>query len=186
MPAAVIALPGAAHAGGTSASAMGVASAVVIQPITVRQTADLDFGMLANGQGTPGAVTIDASGASYRGGAAQICAFSGMGGGMAGGGGCITPHAAGFAVSGEAGHAYSVSAPTRLAITGVADGGGPAPTLIIEGFGVVTASRPGAGAFGLIGADGTDSFLVGGTLAIPATLLPARYRASFPVIVSYD
>ena len=177
---AVLALPGTAQAGGTSASAMGVATAVVVQPITVQQTADLDFGMLASGQGTPGAVTITASGASYSGGAAQICALG------SGGGGCITPHAAGFAVSGEAGHAYSVSAPTRLAIAGVADDGSPAPTLTIAGFTVTTTSRPGAGSFGLIGADGTDSFVVGGTLALPATLQPARYRASFPVIVSYD
>ena len=179
---AMLAVPGLAHAGGISTSAMGFATAVVIQPITVHQTADLDFGMLASGQGTPGAVTISATGASYSGGASQICAISGIGGG----GSCITPHVAGFAVSGEAGHAYSVSAPTRLAIAGVADSGGPAPTLTIVGFTVTTASRPGAGTFGLIGADGTDSFLVGGTLAIPATLQPARYRASFPVVVSYD
>lgn len=182
---AMLAMPGLAHAGGVSTSAMGFATAVVIQPITVHQTADLDFGMLASGQGTPGAVTISATGASYSGGAAQICALSGMGGANVGGS-CITPHAAGFAVSGEAGHAYSVSAPTKLTITGVADSGGPAPTLTIVGFTVTTASRPGAGTFGLIGADGTDSFVVGGTLALPATLQPARYRASFPVVVSYD
>jgi len=174
LAATLLAPPGAASASTNSAS--GLASATVIQPITARQTADLDFGMLASGQATAGTVALAANGASYGGGAVQICGLAG----------CLAPHTAGFAVTGEAGHAYVVATPAQLAISGITEDGGAAPVLMVENLSVATASRPGAGAFGQIGDDGSDSFTVGGTLSLPATLQPARYHASFAVIVSYN
>ena len=138
------------------------------------QTADLDFGAIVSDRTQGGTVTIapDGSGAAYAGGASAVP-------------GHAPAHAAAFAVSGEAGRAYNVSAPDTLTITGEALGGGAAASLSISALSVRTTNRPASGPAGLLGADGTDSFEVGGTLILPAAATPAHYRASLPVIVTY-
>jgi len=171
---AIAAFTPAAHAAGTTAVAFGVAGATIVQPISVTQTADLDFGAIVGDRQQGGSVTIapDGSGAAYAGGASAVPGYA-------------PAHAAGFAVSGEAGRAYTISAPATLTITGEMLSGGAAPSLTIAALRVRTASRPASGPAGLLGADGRDSFAVGGTLVLPAAATPAHYRASLPVIVTY-
>ncbi|MBS0253896.1 MAG: DUF4402 domain-containing protein [Proteobacteria bacterium] len=170
---AALALPARAPA----ATALGQAGAEVVTPITVTSLADLDFGVIAT-SGLSGTVTVQAEGgASFAGGAAGLCDGSS----------CAAPHPARFAVSGEANRTYVVAAPATIIVTGtpIGPGGGTAPDLVIGGLTVRAASRPGAGSGGMLDGQGADTFTVGGTLALPGQLPPARYRAVVPVVVTY-
>lgn len=170
-----------ALAQGGSASATGAASATIVAPIAVRQIADLDFGVVAAGASQAGSVTIlpGISAARYDGSARQSCGAGGK---------CPAPHFASFEVSGEAGRAYTIATPASVAIGGDAlgDGVGAAPVLRVEAIGLRSASRPGAGPAGTLDPAGRDRFDLGGTLRLPATVAPARYRVSIPVIVTYS
>ncbi len=173
--------PAPALAGGSAASAAGVAAATVAGPVAVRQLADLDFGVVAADAGSAGAVVLapGLASAAYGGGARRGCH---------GGADCPQPHAARFEVSGEAGRAYTIAAPENIAIAGdaaAAGNGAMPPVLQVEALRFRSASRPGAGGAGRLDAAGRDSFEMGGTLRVPAALPPARYRVSVPVIVTY-
>lgn len=165
-----------ALAAGNMASALGMASATVIAPISVTQVADLDFGTLTGGHGAAGTITVaTGGGATYAGSAQAVCGATG----------CLTPHAARFAVRGEPGRAYVVTAPASITANGSTLAGGTAPGLVIDALTIRTDSRPAASASGILDGNGTDGFDVGGTLELTPDLVPARYRAWFPMLVSY-
>lgn len=160
------------------ASATGTASAAVVAPITVRQIADLDFGVIAAGPGQAGSVTIlpGLSDARYRGGARQACSASNE---------CPTPHFASFEVSGEASRAYTIAAPTSVVLGGE-ESGNSGLTVRVDAIALRSVSRPDAGPAGRLDPAGRDRFDLGGTLRLPAETAPARYRVSIPVIVTYS
>ena len=165
----------AAPALAASSHADGVAAATVISPLRVVATADMDFGTITHLPGTSGTVTVSPmlAGAIYTGGAGAACAA----------GACATGHAAGFAVAGEPQRNYTIQLPASVTATGSAsDPGTVAPPLVVGSLTLRTASGTGVSQ---LDAGGTDRFEVGGTITLPADLPPARYRASFSVIVSY-
>jgi hypothetical protein len=162
-----------AWAAGTQAS--GVAMATVIRPLTVTAMADMDFGTITHLPGISGTVTVSpgSAGASFAGGASAVC----------GGSDCLLAHAARFAVTGEPQRNYAIQLPGSVIATGSTTApGGSAPPLTITGL---TIRTTGGGSVPRLDAGGTDGFEVGGTITLPADLPPARYRASFAVIVSY-
>ena len=157
---AMLAVSPAAAASGSSATAQGSVAAEVIEPIVVTMLSTLDFGMLTSSRtDRPGQWTIDpASSAHYLGGANPACL---------GGGGCPGVHASRFAVRGEAGRSYVVSAPAALVASGtLAGSGSAAPDLAIETLTVRTASRPGNAPSGTLDVNGRDHFSIGGTLVV--------------------
>ena len=169
---------------GALVSAAGIATATVIKPIAVRRISDLDFGIIAN-SGESGSVIVapGVSGARYGGSASRGCAADGD---------CPEPHVSSFEVAGEANRSYAIGVPARVAIAGEALLSGraqgeraPAP-LHLEKISLRSASRPHAGPAGRLGPDGRDRFDLGGTLRISGTISPARYRASIPVIITYN
>ncbi|WP_295529803.1 DUF4402 domain-containing protein [Novosphingobium sp. Chol11] len=164
-----------------AASAQGQAEATIIEPLVVTRLSDLDFGTVTLAPGTTGSVTIDpASGVRFGGGASAAC--------LSGGDGCAVAHASRFAVRGEAGRDYAVSAPAGLMASGTLLDGSPgiAPDLAIASIRVRTHSRPNSGVSGTLDGNGRDIFDIGGALIVPAGTPAARYRAILPVIVTYS
>jgi len=164
-----------------AASAQGQAEATIIAPLVITRLSDLDFGTVTLAPGTTGSVTIDpASGIRFGGGASAAC--------IAGSDGCVLAHASRFAVRGEAGRNYGVSAPAGIMASGtLLDGSsGTAPDLAIASIQVRTQSRPGNGFSGTLDGEGRDIFDIGGALIVPAGTPSARYRAVLPVIVTYS
>jgi hypothetical protein len=155
------------------ASAVGVASATVVNPVAIRSVQGLDFGVMSVSNQSAGSVTVfpDASAVQYDGGVWQVCRA-----------GCAKPHAAQFEVMGEASRSYSVTAPSSLE----ASSESAAEVLQIEAIRLKTTSRPGAGPSGRINIFGRDRFDLGGTLKVPAGAAAAHYQANLPVIIAYD
>ena len=188
LAASAVLAPASAPAWATSmsGSAAGAASATVVSPITVRQIADLDFGVIAANGNSARSVTIlpGVAAARYGGSARLACG---------GPDGCPAPHFASFEVIGEANRSYTISAPASVAVSGepvrstagMAQSSAP-PVLRVEAIGMRSASRPDAGAAGRLDPAGRDRFDLGGTLRITGTMPPARYRVSIPVIVTYS
>jgi hypothetical protein len=172
--AALVLAAGAAPAHAASSHAAGFASATVVRPLRVVATADMDFGTITHLPGTSGTVTVSPgmAGAVYAGGAGAACA----------GADCGSAHSAGFAVTGEPQRNYTIQLPASVIASGTAsDPGQVAPPLVVGNLTMRTASKDGP----RLDASGADHFEVGGTIVLPADLPPARYRASFAVIVTY-
>lgn len=156
-------------------TAAGVATATVVRPLSVNASTDMDFGTITHLPGTSGTVTVTpgAAGAIFAGGAGAGCA----------GADCAAAHAAHFVVNGEPQRYYSVQLPSSVTATGTASGSGTvAPPLVV---GNLTLRSNGGGTQYRLDASGADGFEVGGTITLPADLPPARYRASFAVMVTY-
>ncbi|KUR75056.1 DUF4402 domain-containing protein [Novosphingobium sp. Fuku2-ISO-50] len=172
--ASVLASAPACHA--KPSTAIGVAMATVLRPLRVVAVADMNFGTVTHAVGSGGTVTVSpgGAGAAFSGGASAVCTASD----------CLAAHAALFSVSGEPQRNYAIQLPASITATGVATNpGATAPPLVVNGLTLRTTS--GAGQHRL-DASGADRFEVGGTITLPADLPPARYRASFAVIVSYS
>lgn len=173
---ALLAVAARGQAGAAPApSALGRAVAVVVRSVTVRETAALEFGWLSTAARESGAVIVGPGGARYLGGVRGLADA-----------GAAPPHPADFRIEGEPGHAYWVAAPAAIRITGSTVAGALAAPLVVSELTVVTRSRPAAGGHGLLAADGSDRFALGGRLDVPGGLPGARYRASVPVVVSYE
>lgn len=156
-------------------TATGLATATVIRPLSVSATADMDFGTITHAPGSSGTVTVTpgAAGATFADGAGAGCA----------GADCAAAHAARFAVSGEPNRNYTIQLPASITAAGTAnDPGTTAPPLIV---GSLTMRSTSGGTVPRLDASGADGFDVGGTITLPADLPPARYRASFAVMVNY-
>ena len=156
------------------ASAAGVATASVVKPLRVVALAPMDFGDITHVAGSSGTVTVSpgGSGAQFSGGASAAC----------GGSTCADAHAARFSVSGEPQRNYTIQLPPTIVATGSSLSGAGVPALTVNSLTVRSASSANAPR---LDAAGVDRFEVGGTITLPPDLPPARYRASFTVIVSY-
>ena len=151
------------------------ATASVIRPLSVTAIADMDFGTITHLPGVGGTATVSpgSGGASFAGGASAVCSGSD----------CASAHAARFAVTGEPQRNYTIRLPGTVTATGSTIGiGGTAPPLTIS---ALTLRTRGGTGMPRLDASGNDGFEVGGTITLPADLPPARYRASFAVIVTY-
>jgi hypothetical protein len=158
----------------TSASSSGSASASIVQPITVRAIDDLLFGALAVGVKNGGTITVDpASGATtYSGGLQGVCSAA-----------SCQAHPAVFGVTGEPGRRYRIAAPASAMARSTAGHDGELPVTDLQ---IAVASLAGSDPVGLLAADGTDQFRIGGTLKVAAGSAPGFYRAEVSVVVTYD
>ncbi len=164
---------GAQAAPAAQASAPGIASATVIRPLRVQPITDMDFGTIVHEPGLTGTVMVSpgSAGASFTGGAS--CPGSD----------CTSAHTAHFAVSGEPQRNYAIQLPASILATGsTITAGAIAPSLTVR---ALTVRAKSSNTTPSLDASGADSFEVGGTITLPADLPPARYRASFVVVVSY-
>lgn len=173
LAAALLPAPLAAQPG--SASTTGSASAMIIEPITVRALEDLRFGTLAVGaSGSGGTIRVDpATGAvTYGGDLRGVCGTAGC-----------TARPARFGVSGEAGRRYRITAPASATAFAV---GGNGASLPVSAITVDAASPPASSDIGTLDESGRDSFRLGGTLAVAPDSQPGIYRAAIAVVVGYD
>ena len=180
----MVAAPALAASGNT-ASATGMASATIVQPIAVAELADLDFGNVASdGAGALGAGSVTVAptiaGATYTGPSRKAC-DTGLD--------CPDPHAARFVVTGEANRAYAITVPAELTIAPrplASDATNVPAALVIDNIQARATSRAGDGSVGLLDAAGRDYFEIGGRLQLPAGLPPARYSTAILVLVAYS
>jgi len=137
----------------------GSAGAEIIAPLEIENTADLYFGTIAPSTSTDDVVVVSSDG-SRKCGPALVC--------------LTTDHTpATFQVTGEAGYAYTIDLPSEIEITS-----GNGDTMTVSSF-------DGSQERGQL-RDGTDSFTVGGTLAVAARQAAGQYRGAFTVTVEYN
>lgn len=174
----VLAVASPSLAGPSGSTAMGEASATVVEPLTLTARAELDFGTIATSN-LGGTVVLHPFNPApeYGGGVMNVCSAP-----------CLAAHPAGFDVQGEAGRSYQIAYPQSLMVTPlpVASGGNGVPTpMLVDAITVKTLSRPDAGARGLLDEAGKDRFEVGGTLHVSANQAEARYATQLMVNISY-
>ena len=155
--AAVIGFAGMSAA--NAATTDGTAGAKIIAPLQIAAKADLYFGTIAPSLTTADTVLVTVDG-DKKCGAALTC--------------LTADHtAAAFAVSGEADAVYTISLPDAIEI---ANGNGDA--MKVYAF---TGSKTSGTLV-----NGTDSFTVGGELAVAAMQPAGKYRGNFVVAVEYQ
>ncbi|TNE61603.1 MAG: DUF4402 domain-containing protein [Sphingomonadales bacterium] len=171
---AVMAIPVPAMAAPGEASTTGVATAQIVEPISVVAVSDLQFGGIAAAAGTGGSVEIDpVSGTvTYLGVSGSVCSAANC-----------DPAPALFDVRGVADRQYHVSLPASA--IAYAETGSGAGLQVVE-LQSSSGNLPGIDQRGLLDGDGQDSLTVGGRLIVPPATPPGRYSAQVPVVVSYN
>lgn len=159
MTAALIAALGSVGAAAQAATADAGAGAKIIAPLQIAKKTDLYFGTIAPSLTDDDSVVVGADGSRTCGPALT----------------CLSADhtAALFAVTGEADAVYTVSLPDSIAISN-----GAGAEMKVSNF----ASSKDSGTL----ASGTDSFTVGGTLAVAALQAAGRYTGTFTVAVEYQ
>lgn len=141
---------------GVSSSAEAVASAKILQPVSIAPVVGLDFGSITAGNG--GTVTVSPAGAFSSSGEVQH-----LGGGSA----------ATVTVSGEPGYYYTVELPISAFLNSAN------ASMQIENFQLDGPAKR------MIDA-GDNTLKIGATANVGANQAPGLYSGSFPVSVSYD
>lgn len=142
-----------------AASATGNATATVIAPIAITNTADLAFGKFAASTG--GTVVMDPAGARTATGAVVLST--------------VTPGAAAsFDVTGDNNATYAISLPASATITS------GAVNMTVDTF----TSTPSA--TGTLSATGAQTVTVGGTLTVASAQAAGAYTGTFSVTVEYN
>ncbi len=154
----------------SSATGTGTATATVIRPISILAVNDLAFGNIVP-SGVAGTLALTAAAitaATPGGGITQPVATPG------------TRTAASFTVGGEGGFTYAITLPgVAQTITGPA-----AATMTVSGF---TSSPNATGTLSnAIGAAGTETLYVGGTLNVGINQAAGNYTGTFTVTVAYN
>ncbi len=165
--------PQPAWANSGQSIATGMASATVIEPLSVHPLQDLEFGVIAISGRSAGTVIVEPGlpGAHYAGGIRAVCAA-----------GCASPQSARFEVRGEAGRSYVITVPNRVSSLGVS----ASQQLHIVAIRARIASHSGQETVGEINFSGFDYFDLGGTLIVPLGIAPAHYRLNLPVMMAYN
>lgn len=154
----------------SSATASANATATIIRPITLTAQRDLAFGAVVPGAavGTMVLTAASTTVASVTGGVTQPGTQSGA------------VSSAQFKVDGEGGFTYSITLPASAAT--ITDGASHNMT--------VDTWTSDIGATGTLsnalGAAGTQTFYVGGTLHVAATQVAGNYTGTFSVTVAYN
>lgn len=155
---AIAAVPAAAAPGDTS-TASGVATATVVSPITLTHTpgAALNFGTLTSGT-AGGTVVVTAAGAGSSTG--EVTLVSGS-----------TATADAFTVTGDAARSFSIATTAGSVSAGA------------NSMAFTTAA---SAATGVLGAGGSASFTVGGTLTVAGNQAPGAYTGTYSATVAYN
>lgn len=160
---AILAIAGLANAQ-SSANANATANATIVCPISIVNTANLEFGTIVN-TSTGGTMTVATNdGTSFTGGLSSYTGSAAH----------ATPHAADFTVGGQSGFSYSIT-PTI-----VTNFGGSGATL-----GTLTSSQGSTNTFGTGGGCVTNVLDIGGTITITSAASGA-YSATINVAVAYN
>jgi len=150
------------------------AGAVIVDAITLTQTADLHFGVMTLPSGD---VDIVVTPASVR--TASVPANITLLGAAP------TAHAAAYTVAGGADLTYAITLPADATVE-ITETVGGLVTLAVNDFNAVVASE-GAGTTGTLSGLGADSFNVGATLTVPVVGTTAGiYYGTFDVDVAYN
>ena len=146
----------------TSASA----SAIIITPITIAKTVDMNFGNVAVSASLAGTVVMTPAGVRTAGGAGGVTLPVTAG----------TVAAASFTVSGQANYTYAITLPSTCTISSSSN------TMIVNGFTSTPATT------GTLSGTGTQTLLVGATLNVSAAQAAGTYTNStgVPVTVNYN
>ena len=144
-------------------SGTGVVSATVSRPLSFSSASALSFGRVMPPSTGSGTVQISPDGARTTTGGARVLASP-------------APSAAQFTVNGEGGQTVSISVPTSFVMSG--------PSSIT----VSTATNASATATlsGTLGAAGTYSFGVGGSLPLSSSSPAGTYSGTFTVTANYN
>jgi hypothetical protein len=162
-----------AQANTGQSAARGVATATVIEPLSVRPLQGLEFGLMTVSARAAGAVSVEPGqpGATYTGGVRSVCAAS-----------CASPQSARFEVRGEAGRSYVLTLPNQVATTSENE----SRRLRIVAIRARIGNQAGLGTTGEINFSGLDYFDLGGTLMVPSGAAPAHYRLNLPIMMAYN
>jgi spore coat protein U-like protein len=162
---AVSSLSALSHTASAQNVATGTAtgSVTVVQPITITNTAGLQFGKLAQ-PGSAASVTITPAGTVTRTGVSGV--------------GTQTTSAAAFSVGGDGAAVFAIASPSA-SFSMLA---GTSGTIV-----VTTALSAATGTLsGTTGTAGTANFTVGGTMALAANQAAGAYTGTFDVTVTYN
>lgn len=149
-------------------SASGTGSLTVIQPLTITKNADLQLGSVVRPVSAAGSVAVAVTGARTVTGDVQALASG------------DTPQAARFTISGEGGHALSVTIPASFTL---ANG---AQSLVVTTANNLTGALSAQTLSGTAGGAGTLDVRVGGTVALATTTPAGLYTGSFTVSTAYN
>ena len=161
---ATLALLGAAETVSAQETATATASATILTPISIDQTADLNFGNVAVQSATSGTVVLSAAGNRSTTGGTTLPTTTG------------TVSTAAFTISGEDGYTYAITLPSS-ALT-ISSG---ANTMTVGSF---TSSPSGTGTL----TGGSENITVGATLNVAAAQASGSYVSGTPfnVTVNYN
>ena len=160
----------AATAAGSQAFAQATSSqtttgsVTIFQPITLSKTKDLAFGVIVRPASGSGTVTVSTAGARTISGSGALLND-------------VTPSAATFTANGEGGQAFSINVPSSFTMTGPSSS-----TLNVA----VTASAATATMSGALGAAGSATFTVGGSITVASTTVNGAYSGTFTTTVTYN
>lgn len=160
-------------AGGAAAQASSTqttnSTVTVFRPIVLSKTSDLSFGTVVRPTSGSGTVTIsNADGSrSVVGGIALLNTGPNAAAGRAT-----------YSVAGEGGQAYAVTVPANFVMTRT----GGSETITVT----LSASSAGGTLSGALGAAGSASFGVGGSLPVANTTASGAYAGTFNVVVAYN
>lgn len=153
----VVLLTSSAARAATSSSAIG---ATILTPITLSNTAGLEFGEIGI-SASAGTVAVSTAGVRTSTGGVTLA-------------GLVSPTGASFHVVGAPGSTYTVTLPTSAAI--------------VLGAGAMTldtfVSSPHT--TGTLSGAGADTLVVGATLHVGASQAAGHYAGSFAVTIAYD
>jgi spore coat protein U-like protein len=154
----------AAHAyAQNAATGTATGSVTIVQPITITNTAGLQFGKLAR-PASAASVTITPAGAVTRTGVSGV--------------GTQTTSAAAFSVGGDGAAVFAIASPSA-SFSMLA---GTSGTIV-----VTTSLSAATGTLsGTTGTAGTASFTVGGTMPLAANQVAGAYTGTFNVTVTYN
>ncbi len=154
----------------STAIGTATASATILRPITITKTTDMNFGNVVPSSEAGTVVLLPDGTRSSTAGSTFIPSNPG------------TVTAAAFTIEGEGAATYSVTLPLSVSLTG-----GTGTAMTVATFTSTPGTVAGAGTLsGSAGADGTQTLLVGGTLAVGATQAAGLYSGLFDVTVAYN
>lgn len=162
---------GATALGGAAAAAnnaTATATATVVAPIAISKATDLVFGSFYPGA-SAGTVSVNTNGTRT------------VGGGVTAGTGA-TPTAAKFDVVGAASATYTIAYDSGVTLTGA---GSPMALTQVSDL-TAAGGASGLVATGTLGAGGTQSIYIGGSLAVGANQTPGAYTANITATVNYN
>jgi len=162
----IMAAAAAAQAQGSNSASVTV-SATVVQALTITGKTALDFGTVLPGSGE-GKVVVTAQ--SERKASGKVVMQDG---GFA---------AARFTINGTAGRSYVVNTPDTLVFH--VEGG--KADLQVTDFTTYSKNSRSSDKRGLLDSNGRDELTVGGTLNVPANVVPGRYKGDVPITVAYQ